>query len=273
MVNKQIMTVANFIKKLLLLALIFCLNIYAQVKEIYSTEVQVYMNALKEYTEEYEYMPTFSEFSISKQELDDLLLKMYHAIASDPEGYTNYLGKDFIYKGEQVKAGKMDVNKSSILDFHKLVRSKLEKQYSQKYITIITTPYYLRVKIIDKIPDTYTTDTGYEYEGYLVNVVIEDILKGEQKYKVGEQITFRYFKSNRCIRNYEVGKTYFIPFEVITTLFSKFNGLTPQWFDCAGNYLIENDTLTSYDDYFEIGKDISWDEFKEKFAQKYIIGN
>jgi len=267
------MTTANSIKILLLLALIFCLNIYAQEKEIYSTEVQEYMNALKAYTEEYEYMPTFSEFSISNQELDDLLLKMYNAIASDPEGHTNYLGKDFIYKGEQVKAGNMDINKSSIIDFHKLVRSKLEKQYSQKYITIITTPYYLRVKIIDKTPDTYTTDTGHEYKGYLVNVEIEEILKGKQKFKVGEKIAFRYFKSNRCIRNYEVGKTYFVPFEVVTTLFSKFNGLTPQWFDCMGNYSIENDTLTISDNYFEIGKKISWDEFKQKFTKKYILGN
>lgn len=267
------MIFSNFLNLILSFVFIFCLNIYPQIKEDYSIEVQEYMNDLQAFTEEYKYMPEFSEFSISDQELDDLLLKMYNAIESDPEGFKNYLGKEFIYKREQVKAGKMDINKSSIIDFHKLIRSKLVKKYSQKFIEIITTPYFLKVKIIDKTHGTYTDDTGYKHEQFDVKAEIEDIIKGEKKYRVGEQITFKYLKSQRCVRYYEVGKSYLIPFEVITTVTSSFNGLTPQWFDCAGNYLIENEILTSSDDYFEIGTDISWYEFKEKFTQKYILNN
>lgn len=253
------------------LALIFYLNINAQVKNIYSAEVEEYMNALQIYALQYEYTPSFDDFVIGTQALDDLLVLLYKAIASDPEGYTNYLSRVIKYQREQIKFGKMDKNKPSIGDFHKLVRSKLEDQYSRKFITLITTPYFLKVKIVEKIPGIYTTPSGNEFKQYSVEAEIEDILKGEQKYKIGEQITFIYSKIGTCNRNYEVGNTYLIPFTVLTTVSSSYNGLTPQWFDCSGNYLISDEIISIPDNYFGFGENISWSDFKLQFKDQFII--
>lgn len=261
-------------KYLLPLLLIFTMQLYAQGNEEYSPRVLEFMNILEDYKLNLNYIPHLDEFNITDEELNNIIKKMYVAIEDDPEGYTKYLAKYYQEYGRAFKEGQIDNNKPSINNILGLIHHKIADKYSKKYHAIITTPYFLRVKITDKSPGVYTDRQENPHDQTILKGQIEEIIKGKKRFNEGDIISFMYLnKPTKCLRNYEVGKSYFIPFWVSTLEVSNYEGLSLQWFDCKGSYLIKDGTITIPDNYFEIAEEIRWEEFKVKFIEKYIISN
>ena len=258
-------------KILLFLFLFSCANIFPQLKNEYSPKVEEIMNILEKYRQNLNYIPQPDEFNVTDEELDEILKKMYIAIEDDPEGYINYLSRRNHQHVKDIKEKKLDENVLSIGNIEGLIRKEIEKKYSKKFLTLITTPYFLRVKITNKSEGVYIDRQGSPHEQFVINCKIEEVLKGSKRFTEGEYISFVYLKSLRCLRNYEIGNTYFIPFTVTTLETSNYEGLHPQWFDCTGNYLIENENIRIPENYFEIAEETSWVEFKQHFIDKYII--
>ncbi len=252
--------------------LISTINIFPQWNSEYSPKVEEFMNILEEYRQNLNYIPHTDDFYVTDDELDDILEKMYMAIEDDPEGYTNYLARRYNDRVKNIKEKKLDESIPGIGNIEGLIRKKIAIKYSQKFLTLITTPYFLRVKIAEKSPDVYITKNkrGTSYDQIVVKGKVEEVIKGGTRFNEGQNISFIYLKTTTCFRNYEIGKSYFIPFTVTTLECSNYEGLNPQWFDCKGNYLIENETITIPENYFEIAEEIRWDEFKEQFNNKYI---
>jgi hypothetical protein len=261
-------------KIILILFLAYCMNIFPQTKEEYSPKVEEFMNIVEGYWQNLKNLNhplPADEFLISDEDLDDVLKKMYAAIEDDPIGYTNYLARKYHEWGKEIKEKKLDANKLTTGNIEGLFCRKIEEKYSRKFLTLIKTPYFLRVKVTDKSPGVYTTKEGSSYDKFIVKGKVEEIIKGEKRFDEGDVISFMYLKTTTCFRNYEIGKSYFVPFRVSTLEISNYEGLSLQWFDCTGSYLIENETIKIPENYFEIAEEINWDEFKEQFIDKYII--
>jgi len=258
-------------KILLFLFLFSCANIFPQLKNEYSPKVEEIMNILEKYRQNLNYIPQPDEFNVTDEKLDEILKKMCMAIEDDPEGNINYLSRRNHQHVKDIKEKKLDENVPRIGNIEGLIRKKIEKMYSNKFLTLITTPYFLRVKITHKSPDVYIDRQGNSHEQFVLNCRIEEVLKGSKRFNEGEYITFTYLKSLRCLRNYEIGNSYFIPFTVTTLEISNYEGLQPQWVDCTGNYLIENENIRMPENYFEIAVESSWTEFKQYFIDNYII--
>ncbi len=260
------------LKTIVLLIVVSFLNIFPQIKNGCSSKVKEFMQILEQYQSNLNSVPLPEQFYLSDEELDSLLKKMYAAIEDDPEGYSNYLIRKYQEWKTDIKEGKISEDQPNIGNVEALIRKKIANKYSRTFLSVITTPYFLRVKITSKSPGDYKDLEGKTHDQINVIGEIEEVLKGEKKFNVGESVNFMYLnKLTTCLRNYDIGKSYFIPFMVTTLEYSRYKGLNPQWYDCKGNYLIENNMITIPDDYFELGEKLYWNEFKSKFIEKYII--
>jgi len=251
------------------------MNIFPQTKKEYSPKVEEFMNIVEGYWQNLKNLnhplPP-DDFIISDEELDDVIKKMYAAIEDDPEGYTNYLHREYREWLRDVKEKKLDGNKLTLGNIEGVIKMKIKKKYSYNFLTLITTPYFLRVRITDKSPDVYIDTQGGSHDIFVLRGKIEEILKGRKRFNEGEYISFMHGNNlTKCLRNYEIGQSYFVPFTVSTLENSNYEGLIKQWFVCKGDYLVEKETIKIPENYFEIAEEINWDEFKEQFIDKYII--
>ena len=261
-------------KFLFFLSFLLYTNLYSQEQKEYSPKVVEYMNILEEFRKELNYLPLPDEFYLTDEELENLLKKMYTAIEHDPEGYNNYLVRKYHECASDIKEKKIDEKKPSIGNIDGLIQKKIAEKYSQKFLTLITTPFFLRVKITDKSFSTYIDRNGNSHDQTVLKGKLEEILKGKKRFNEGDYISFMYLnKPTMCLRNYEIGNSYFIPFVMSTLEVSNYQGLSLQWYNCKGSYLIENEIIMIPDNYFEIAEEISWDEFKEKFIASYLVSD
>jgi len=194
-------------KYLLLLTLAFTTRLYTQGNQEYSPRVVEFMNILEEYAQNLNYLPQPDEFYLADEELNNLIKKMYVAIEEDPEGYYNYLAVRYQEYGRAYKEGKINENKPSINNILGLINQKIANKYSKKYHAIITTPYFLRVVIIENTPSVYITKEENYYDQITVTGKVEEIIKGENRFSDGETISFMYLKSTTCSRKYDIGKS------------------------------------------------------------------
>ena len=119
-------------KIILILFLVSCMNIFPQKKKEYSPKVEEFMNIVEGYWQNLKNLnhplPP-DDFIISDEELDDVIKKMYAAIEDDPEGYTNYLHREYREWLRDVKEEKLDGNKLTIGNVEGVIKKKIKKKY------------------------------------------------------------------------------------------------------------------------------------------------
>jgi hypothetical protein len=248
-------------------------NIFSQYKNEYSNEVKDFMNLVENYWQKLDNMPNVSDFYLTQKETGDILEKLYKAIEDDPDGYVNYIVRRNREQANDFKKNIVDASKPTIGNIIGLIQLKIAEIYSKQYVALITTPYFLRIKIMNKSASEYKDLEGRTHDQTNINGDIEEIVKGENKFMKGENVSFMYLNSKNCCRTFEIGKTYFVPLTVSTLENSNYEGLTTQWFDCNHTYVIENETIRIPGDYFQVGEEINWQIFKERFTKKYLINN
>ena len=95
------------------------------------------------------------------------------------------------------------------------------------------------MKITDKSSGVYITKQGNSHDQFVLKGKIEEVIKGGKRFNECDYISFMQFNNpTMCLRNYEIGKSYFVPFTVSTLENSNYEGLIPQWFSCKGEYII-----------------------------------
>jgi len=231
------------------------------------------MNIVEGYWQNLNYPPKPNEFYLADKDIENILRKLYLAIADDPEGFENYIVRRYHKQANDFKANKVIATKPTIGNIIGLIQFKIAEKYSKEFVSLITTPYFFRVKIKNKSSSIYIDREGRYHEQTIINGEIEDVVKGEKRFKKGQNIIFMYLNSMNCSRNFEIDKSYFIPIRVSTMENSNYEGLTLQWFDCNTTYQIENEIIKIPGNYFKIAEEASWKDFKRLFSSKYLIKN
>jgi hypothetical protein len=246
----------------------------AQWKKDYSLKVEEFMVIVESYYNELEFNKSNIQ-RISDSELDHFANKMYGAIAEDPVGYEKYIIKKHKEWDRKIKEKKIDTTTTRFGYVIELIENQLSNKYSREFVSLIKIPYFLRIKIKSKSHKIIQDVIPLKQTAFLGE--IEEVVKGNLKFKKGEQISFSYLNLNRAIENcendFEIGKSYFVPL-VITTFDNKeYNDLVVKHlseFVCS-TYIIDNEQIKIPDDYFNISNESNWQEFKQSFKQKYIV--
>ena len=156
---------------------------------------------------------------------------------------------------------------------HALI-NQIANKFGTPYTEVISTPAFLLCKTVLIRFDTLKNNpiAVKKYFGF----VIEDVLKGNKFFSVGDTITIRYSYPTQ----FEEGKYYLIP---VTTQYSKanYNGeisiryLREYYLPVMDGGIpaktcpIENEIIKNVE-YFGIS-DTNWTDFNKYFKEKYLI--
>ncbi len=259
--------------KVLVLFLLLQLIACAQYQEKYSPTVQELKEAVDEIVQKNEGKTTFEE--PTEAEVLTLSEKYFRAIETDPEGILFTYMKNTRNNISEAVAKKITTwdNLSSI-DIIAYILHKNTILFSQNFVEIMTTPYFLKIKVIDKEEKMLKSLSGSSSYQIHLTGIIEEIIKGSDRFKVGEEIIIKYVDRQPVINKnkFKNGISYFIPLMVSTKEVSAFEGFFIQFYSIGQNsYLIENGKISIPDNYFLLGEELEWEEFKKKFIEKYSL--
>ena len=258
-------------KNIIVIFLIINLYACAQWKSHYSNDVLGFMNIVESKHQKQTSMD--QKIDLTANEIDDLVKKMYKAIANDQIGFKRYIEK----RNDDTKIN----NTSSINEIKPTfgmtlneIQQKIIDYYSKEYLELIKIPYYIRIKVI-KRSKTYFQDV-VPIEKIILNGRIEDVIKGEDKFNDGDQIQFSYLQTWRtgenCMNDFEEGKSYFVPIFYFTLNGSDYEyGAKCFDDDNCGIYLIKDNFIKTPGNFFKISEYTDWKNFKSQFISNYII--
>ncbi|MDR3594596.1 hypothetical protein, partial [Clostridium sp.] len=202
---------------------------------------------------------------ISKTELDSIIMKMYNAIADDPEGYENYITKRNIEHQDKVKSKLMNSTHPNFSVTLGFIERKIEEEYSRTFLRLIEIPYYLKVNIISRSMIKHKSPLdGRTRDVVTITGKIEEIIKGNKKFKIGDIISFKYFNHLADMRHggFEKGHSYFVPLDKTNSDYTDLKGnYVLKFLDDNASYLIENNIINTEENYFMIADKTDWDNF------------
>ncbi len=214
---------------------------------------------------------------ISDVEIDSIKHLFYHAISDDPIGYriskdNERDSLDNILKENHYNSNLIAPRVNSL----KTIYNFIKKKYGKNFFEILQCPYFLRVKLIrDSLSKFIPTDPkGFRtWQGNLI-CKVEDVIKGEKFFKIGQEITISYlvFWMSDSKTPFKIGESYFMPLRPWGTN-KVYKKLTLHFFpdNNFATYPINNEIVSTPGNYFGIGETTDWETFKNNFIRKYIL--
>ncbi len=153
----------------------------------------------------------------------------------------------------------------------------LAQKYGWDYVRYLETPYILKVKVLSKNVSTYKSFNKDEISLQQVDlsVKIEEIVKGYNAFKEGEEIVISYlpiwYSDCDCPIDFSVGSTYLIPLRPWYFKHNKsLKNLMIKNIGMEHFYKIEHDSVTK--PFITNGNfSDSWDSLKKDIKRKYIL--
>ena len=211
----------------------------------------------------------------TSEEIEHIAKLIYKCHDENPVGFQKYLSEE--HERWEKMFTKNDINpelarlQPSIKVF--ALRKTIAGKYGIPFAEVITTPVFMRCKYLSSRTDTLKNNLIVKkYIGF----VIEDVLKGNKFFRVGDTISIKYSYPTQ----FEKGESYLIP---VTTWYpaANYNGeasvsfLQENYYTVtdggipAKTFPIENEIIKNCE-YFGI-KDTSWVDFKKYFKETYLI--
>lgn len=206
-------------------------------------------------------------------DIDRIAQLFYRVFDEDPVGYNIYLKQKF-----QKWSAVRDLNELKPAIKIRRLTERVAQKYGIPFTEIIKTPAFLRCKFLFFSSSYYT-------EGIIssdFNFIVEDVLKGNKYFKVGDTITVRMLPDIECPSpEFKVGNSYIVS---LGTNFST----GQDSFNIIFHYLVENyntwimgkppttflieKEIIQKCEYFGFSE-MEWNKFKEFFKEKYLIFN
>lgn len=258
--------------KVLVLFLILQLGVLAQYQEKYSPTVQELKEAVDEIVQKNVGKASTGTVDINDEEFLTVFYKYCKAIESNPEEIKIYIKSvhEKLALAQQEKENSNEKwNPITILGY---ITGWIEDRFSYNFRRILTTPYFLKIKIVSKEEKTLSTLDGIPTDQIHLYGIIEEVVKGEKKFRQSEKIFFKYIDKQPAKKDkFKIGATYFIPFRVITKETSAFEGLFVQFYSIGDDvYLVKDDEIFIPDNFFLLGEKLNWEVFKNEFNNKYL---
>ena len=256
-------------------------------KEI-STSVIEFMKIAEETAKFYDgkqgLLKNFSDKEL--KHITKLYFKMYD---EDPVGFSNYISMEHKRWEQKMKEGDR-----TILQYQRpgfvvgILKKQISKKYGGKFAEIISTPAFIRGKVLSIGKQVRIEDVHQPYDnlGTIsqidLTVYIEEVLKGEKFFTKGNTITISY-STDWMGNKYQVNKSYLFPLRpwlslreytgsvTLQCLFYKGENYVPFEGEIEEVYPIENEAVYSKEDFFDTGVWTPWETFKEHFNNTYMI--
>lgn len=227
--------------------------------------------------------------SFSDEEIKQITNLYFNMYNEDPVGLSNYIGmrkKEWNKKVVENYGGPHEPKPAAKI---LILKNQIVNKFGGKFTEIISTPAFIRGKIISKSNQVRKVDVHEPYDdlGTIVQkdltVYIEEVLKGEKFFKKGNTITISYSADWPMSSEYEVNKSYLFPLRPWFSLREYTGEITLQsLFYKSENYVhfedpmgeiypIDNESVYSKEDFFDTGERTQWETFKEHFKNKYMI--
>lgn len=228
--------------------------------------------------------------SLSDEELNHITRLYFKIYNEDPVGLSKY-----IHIKHKEWEQKMKDSDRTIMQYRRpgftegILKKQIRKKYGGKFTEIISTPAFIRGKVISIGKQVRKTDVREPYDnlGTIaqrdLTVYIEEVLKGEKFFKKGTTITISYSLDWSMSSEYEVNKSYLFPLRpwlslreytgeiTLQSLFYKGENYIPFEGPTGEIYPIENESVYSKEDFFDTGERTPWETFKEHFKNTYMI--
>lgn len=225
------------------------------------------------------YVPSMGlQKEFSNDEIIRIAEIFYRAIQDDPVGYNENLFMENRNWEEKVLAEGIEKHNLKPAMKLKILQDEIGKKYGENFAEIISVPAFIRGTVISKNISQYQTfDKRIKSKQTNIIVVIEDVIKGNKFFSIGDTITISYlgawFRDSKNIL-FQVGKTYLFLLAPWWDGHREYNGeITIDFLpdNNFGIYPIENDSVITERNYFGAGNTSSWLKFKEHFINYYII--
>ena len=153
--------------------------------------------------------------------------------------------------------------------------SKISETLSHNVYPLILADYLLRVKIL-QINYVLRKDLNYEtgiYDPSMPSMEIKakvlDIIKGDSRFYIGQEITFYYIIYWRSGNSFVVNEECFVPLQARVAPAFHLNeiGLLASLDSSYGRYPIENNMIIDKDNYFGYGIKVPWNTFKSNLLE------
>lgn len=280
----------NIFIKIFLIIINFSLVIYPQFyteKEI-SPSVIEFMKIAEETAQFYDDKQGLLK-SFSDEELKHITKLDFKVYDEDPVGLSKYIGIKHKEWEQKMKEGNGTILHYSRPGFTVgILKKQIRIKYGGKFTEIISTPAFIRGKVISIGRQVRKADVREPYDnlGTIsqidLTVYIEEVLKGEKFFAKGNTITISY-STDWMGNKYQVNKSYLFPLRPWLSLREYTGSVTLQLLFYKGeNYIpfegtieevypIENESVYTKEDFFDTGIWAPWESFKEHFNNTYMI--
>ena len=200
------------------------------------------------------------------------IARLYFKIfEEDPVGYNIYL-RDKSQKWES------DRNLLEVKPAIKIrrIKEKIANKYGVLFTEIIKNPAFLRCKFLS-VSSSYYKNT---FRCHNFSFIIEDVLKGDKYFKMGDTITVKMIPDVECPSpNFIIGRSYLIPVSTnlglgdnsFNIIFGSLQDNYNTWImgEPPKTFPIEDEVVLN-GKYMGFAK-MDWKDFKEYFKQRYLI--
>ncbi|NCS88345.1 MAG: hypothetical protein AUK34_02175 [Ignavibacteria bacterium CG2_30_36_16] len=242
-------------------------NISDEVKEIFNIGKDIIdRNVNKENIREH----------ISYEQSKIYAKKLSQAIVNDPLGFNIYLSQEYLKWKEETK--KNNYKPVTVKPAYKLymLEQVIENYFGETFSNVISTPYFLRVKVIALTTSIYTSKSAkIKTKQTDLLVEVEDILKGKKYINIGDSIRISYLNwwINQCDIKFEKGKSYLLPIKLTECIENEgCINYTLKVFDneCKAIKEIENELVKRPESILGNMTAVKWQQFKSEFIKKYL---
>jgi hypothetical protein len=246
---------------------------FPQLKVKYSTKVQEFINVVEEKSK---MINTINDqLEIPDTELKTIIEKYYTAVAEDPVGVCTYQEERNSVFSKNNKGKSIESLRPNISHVLGLIDRAIAHSYSWNFVRLINIPYFLRINILSISSAKHKSPIDKRTrEICTVTCKIEEIIKGEKKFKMGETITLKYYTHITLKGNnyFEKGRSYFVPIYISYSDQSDLKGNYIVTFlgEGSDSYLIDNKLIYTKEDYFGIGEKSEWGYFKKQFRLNFM---
>lgn len=251
-------------------------NIYSQEIEMKKKSIDSLFMLVKEITPNEKGEWLTKKLSVKDSDLEKAKRLLYDAYAYNQIEYDKKLVewvKD--WENTEIKKAKKDRGVSPGVRIQKLKEALAEK-YGWDYVNFLETPYFLKIKVIDKSLGSFKVEEKLHLPEVDLRVEVLDVIKGKKFYSKGQIIIIGYlpiwFRDCNCKVDFEINRTYALPLRHWQFYNKKDSLLALKLNGMHTIYKIDNNIVSTP---FEIEKspNKNWDEFKNEFINKFLIEN
>lgn len=214
----------------------------------------------------------------TSKEVKDLATKYYNVIykySIDYYFYFKQLHKQ--WEEEVINNNYKIINKKPAVKL-RIIREKLAEYFPSAYTDLLQVPFLFRIKV-KRFDESiyYSKDLNIKIKQTDMIVKIEDIIKGKEYFNIDDTLKVSFFgiwfHGSSEDQYFKVDSTYFLP----VNFFQIENKNTFQYrihmlpdFNFA-IYPIINEIVHTPKDFFGIGEESNWNDFKNFIKENYII--